>query len=88
MSSNSLGSNCEDIVEASLTSYRNLIIKDPNEIYAVQNNCNITVDLPITIFNIPMGINVLREHVHAYIARYILEKLNNNLFKNCKKSLC
>jgi len=74
MSSNSPGSNCEDIVEASLTSYRNLIIKDPNDMNVVQNNCNITVDLPVTIFNVPMGINVLWENVHTYIAGYILKK--------------
>jgi len=71
MSSNSKGSNCEDIVEASLTSYRNLIIKNPNDMNEVQSNFNITVDLPINIFNAPMGINVVRENVHTYIAGYI-----------------
>ncbi|CAI6364126.1 unnamed protein product [Macrosiphum euphorbiae] len=79
MSFNSPGSNCEDIVEASLTSYRNLIIKDPNDMNVVQNNCNITVDLPVTIFNVPMGINILRENVHTYIAGYILKKTKQKL---------
>jgi len=71
MSSNSPGFNCEDIVEASLTSYRNLILKDPNVTNEVQNNCNITVDLPITIYNVPVGINVIPEYVHTYITGYI-----------------
>lgn len=71
MSSNSPGSNCEDIVEASLTSYRNLISKDYNITNEVQNNCNIIVDLPVTIYNIPVAINVICEHVHTYIAGYI-----------------
>lgn len=91
MSSNSPGSNCEDIVEASLTSYRSLILKDPHVTNDVQNNCNIVVDLPITIYDVPSGINVIREHVHTYIAGYILKNLNKNLFKNCNvciQNLC
>lgn len=91
MSSNSPGSNYEDIVEASLTSYRNLIVKDSNVTTEVQHNCNIAVDLPITLYNVPMGTNVLRDQVHTYIAGYILKKLNKILFKNCNvclKNLC
>jgi len=86
MSPNSHGSNCEDMVEASLTSYKHLFQINPDELVKVNNQVT-SVDLPVTIYNPTVAINDIRGQVQTYIAGYILKRLNKNIFKNCHNCL-
>lgn len=62
MSPNSPGSNCEDMIEASLTSYKHLFQINLNELVKVNNQFT-SVDLPITIYNPTVAINDIRGQV-------------------------
>jgi len=83
---NSPGSNCEDMVEASLTSYKHLLQINPDELVKVNNQVT-SVDLPVTIYNPTIAINDIRGQVQTYIAGYILKRLDKHIFKNCHNCL-
>lgn len=91
ISSNAPGSNCEDFVETSLTSYKNLFQNSQDDSVKDFSNYEFSVSLPVQISNLPINVNYLRGQVQTYIAGYILKKLNKTVFKNCHhclKQLC
>ncbi|XP_050066042.1 uncharacterized protein LOC126555121 [Aphis gossypii] len=91
ISSNAPGSNCEDFVETSLTSYKNLFQNSQDDSVKNFSNYEFSVSLPVQISNPPINVNYLRGQVQTYIAGYIKKKLIKTVFKNCHhclKQLC
>jgi len=84
LSSQSPGANCEDFVEGSLISYKNLfsfVQECPKPIISA-------VNLPSTeIRTSNEKTENLTNLTHSYIAGYLAKKLNKDIFKACKECL-
>jgi len=84
LSSQSPGANCEDFVEGSLMSYKNLfsfVQECPKPIVSA-------VNLPSTeIRTLNEKTENLSNLTHSYIAGYLAKKLNKDVFKGCKECL-